>query len=228
MTGQPPDRGRMVDVADADGWLEETRRALPKTGRGYAIVAVLPDAEEVSMKQQAWALWFARMIGTVFYAARRAPVVLALTDRRVDGAWVDKSTLVDLARPLSPRAPLVLHRIALRRPVGVVDLKRPTYTHVLAYNGRPGIRTPDVFDGGPPLWRNGVGVHTARAVAGWLSQQDIDGVLNPFCGHGTLLAACAEVGLPGLGCDTDPIRVEIARALDLSQYPHPPRKDAVS
>jgi hypothetical protein len=219
----PIPAARFVNVADADPWLEETRLALGRAGR-FAVVAVLPDAEEVDMKQGAWALWFSRMVSTCFYAARRAPVVFALTDRRIDGTWVDKAAAVEHARPTSPRAPLVLHRIALRRPVGVVDLKRPTYTHVLAFGGRPGIRTADVFAGGHALWRNGVGIQTAREIASWLAQQEIDGVLNPFCGHGTLLAACSEVGLPAYGCDTNAVRAEIARAVDISQFPDP-RKD---
>jgi hypothetical protein len=212
---------RLVECADADPWLEETRRTLPSDGR-FAVVAVLPDAAELDLAPVRWGLWFSRMVGTCFHAARRAPVVFALTDRRTDGTWVDKAAIVAQARPHGHR--LVLHRIALRRPPEIVDLKRPTYTHVLCYDGAPGVRTPDVFDGGQPLWRNGVGRITAREIAWWLAEQNIDGVLNPFCGHGTILAACGEAGLPSYGCDIDPARVEIARALVLPQLTDP-RKD---
>lgn len=215
---------RLVECADADPWLETTRRDLPKNGR-FAVVAVLPDAAELDMDPKRWSLWFSRMIGTCFYAARGAPVAFALTDRRGEEAWVDKASLVAQARPHGRQ--LVLHRIALRRPAGIVDLKRPTYTHVLCYDGAPGVRTPDVFDGGQPLWRNGVGRITAREIAWWLAEQSLDGVLNPFCGQGTLLAACGEAGLPSYGCDINPGRVELARTLDLTAFKNlpDPRKD---
>lgn len=216
---------RAVDLADADPWVEETRQRLGRNDR-YAIVAVLPDAEEVALEPIRWRLWFSRSASMCFHSSRGAPVVFVATDRRTDGRWIDKATILNEARPhIAPG--LTLHRIALRRAVGVVDLKRPTYSHVLAYGGRPGERTPDVFYGGQPLWRNGIGVGTAREIATWLAQQDVDGVLNPFCGAGTILAACGELGIPSYGCDTDAGRVEIARALDLSKLPDH-RKDPVT
>jgi hypothetical protein len=191
-----------VDVMDAAEWLE--------CNRADSLAAVIPDAEEVSMDVVAWREWFVAMASLCF-AATPGPVAFVQTDRLWRGQWIDKASLIADA---ANSAPIAWHKIALRRSVGATDLHRPTFSHVLAYRGRPGRRTPDVIESGPYLWRNGIGTNVADAVAGWLAENGAHSMLNPFCGHGTLLLAAEREGMVASGCDIDAARAAIARGDD--------------
>lgn len=188
-----------VDVADAAEWLRHNT--------ADSLTAVVPDADEIGMAIPEWVLWFGTMVHRCF-AATDGPVVFVQTDRLWQGQWIDKAALIAEAACGEPAA---WHKIALRRSVGATDLHRPTFSHVLAYRGRPGRRTPDVIESGPYLWRNGIGTNVAGIVAAWLDANGVRSMLNPFCGHGTLLAAAERVGIEVAGCDLDPERAAIAR-----------------
>lgn len=175
------------------------------------------------MKLEDWKPWFAEAVTSCFRAASGGPVVFQQTDRLVDGLWVDKAMIVESARSSirwrsKPPPTLTWHKIALRREPGRVDLHRPTYSHVLAYGGNPGRRTPDVLHTGRhdpdvKIWKDGIGRHTAMLIMAWLSEQGVTSVLNPFCGRGTLLAAANERGMDAFGCDLDAERVSDAKAI---------------
>lgn len=188
-----------VDTADAFDWL-------PANAGTGAVVAVLPDAAEVNMAVDAWTEWF-RVAAAACFAASTGPTVFLQTDRKVGGRWIDKAALIaDVAN-----VPLLWHRIVLRRGVGATDIHRPTYSHLVAYGpGRPGRPAPDVIDGGKRLWRDGIGVAAARFIADYLHAAGVPHVLNPFAGHGTILAAAAAAGMDATGCELDPERAAIA------------------
>lgn len=209
---------RVVDVEDARSWLLAQRGRYVSKGR-TGVVAVLPDAAEIDATQDEWAAWFTSTAFACFVAAGDGPVAFVQTDRRVDGRWISKPTMIDRAAADAPvPRTLTLHTIIMRRQPGQMDLKRPTYSHLLAYGGKPGNRAPDIIAGGRPIWRNGVGVEAAYAVADWMAQQDVDRVLNPCCGHGTLLAAIEQRGVDVYGCDVDPERADIARTLTIPDH----------
>jgi hypothetical protein len=193
---------REVECVDAFEWLR-------KPVERQAVVTVLPDAAEVGMGIEGWTGWFTRAAALCFAAVPTpGPVVFIQTDRLYDGQWIDKAQLVASAAVWHA---LTWHKVSLRREVGTVDIHRPTFSHVLAYGGRPGRRTPDVIMSGHRLWKNGTDMNTARLVIGWLAEQGVTSVHNPFCGHGTLLAVANEHGLDAYGCDLDPGRAGIAQ-----------------
>ena len=135
--------------------------------------------------------------------------IFCQTDRRGSGRWHSKS-----APLFGLGARCLWHKIVLRRAPGATDLFRPTYSHLLAFSpkGKVGPATPDVIEGGPPLWEKGMGTLAASFAAAQASRFG-PRLLAPFCGYGTALAA----GLPYFrrmkGIDNDPAMLEQARRL---------------
>lgn len=193
-----------VDLADAFDWL-------PDHDNEGAVVAMLPDAAELDMApDDHYERWFCRAV-QLCLATSADPTVFVQTDRKQRGHWLDKAALVEQVAS-DAGLPLIWHRIALRRGVGKIDLHRPTYSHMIAIGpGKPGPRAPDVIDGGPRAWENGVGIFAAAHVAQYLDSQKVDRIVNPFCGVGTFLQAGARHGIDGIGCDRDPDRVVAAQ-----------------
>lgn len=198
---------REVNQADAFEWLRE------HTGAADALVVVLPDAMEVGMEVNDWAGWFGNAASACFEAAHGKPKVFVQTDRLYNGQWIDKHLLIDNQRGFES---LTWHKVALRRDPEKIDIHRPTWSHMLAYGGRPGVRLPDVVYSGRPLWRDGVGVRTSRFIMRWLEMNGVRSILNPFCGVGTLLAAANERGMDSMGCDLDEERVQLARSVTIT------------
>ena len=147
--------GRTIICADALDWL-------PSHTEG-AIVTSPPDAEEIGATLEEWQGWFARAVSACAAAANGSPCVFYVTDRKHAGRLYSKAGAVLAAMGTPP----TWHKIALRRSVGAVDLHRPGFSHLIAFNGRPGKATPDVFDRGPCLYRNGTGTTAARVACEW-------------------------------------------------------------
>lgn len=194
-----------VTTADALDWLR-----LPEViGRG-AIFTSPPDASEIGSQPDEYAAWLRPALHRCFVAST-GPTVLVLTDRKHGGEWLSKPELA-LAEARNHGLPLLWHRIALRRPVGKVDLHVPTYAHVLALGpGRVGRARPDVFDAGKPSWAHGHGPVLAWYVADWLREVGVRTVVDPFCGTGAFLHAAEAQGMAAIGCDIDAARADIAR-----------------
>lgn len=191
-------------------WIEDMFTWLAARRGTGAVVTVLPDADEVGMGIPQWGQWFTEAAAACF-AASSGPTVFMQTDRMQGGRWISKPALISAA---AGDRPLLWHKIVLRRGPGGTDLHRPTYSHLLAYGpGRPGIRTPDVIERGRMRWANGMGEAVAAAVAAYLAAQGTRAVLNPCCGHGTMLAAALAAGMDAFGCDIDAGRAAIASAV---------------
>lgn len=181
---------RAIDLADLFHWLPAHR------GMG-AVVAMPPDMAELGLETVAYRGWL-RAAVTAMFDASTGPTVIAVTDRLGDGVWFDKAALVAGEAP----GPMLWHKIALRRPVDVIDIHRPTYTHLMAFGpGRPGRRTPDVIPPGPGNWRNGVAHNAAEMVADYLHDVGVRTMLNPCAGTGTFMEAAADRGITVHGCD---------------------------
>lgn len=191
-----------IVCADALEWLP--------ANRAPAIVTSPPDASEVGLDPGAWREWFVEAVHACI-AASDGPVVFYVTDRKADGGTYSKAALVTAG---AVGARLVWHKIALRRDVGAVDLHRPGFSHLLAFNGKPGKATADVFPRGRVLYPNGTGLVAARVAVEWVSGQ-ASGVVDPFCGQGTIPAVAEALGLKALGVDLDERQCEKARALVL-------------
>lgn len=208
---------RTVHCADALAWLRE--QPLPADA---AILTSLPDVVEFRHRDAVrWRAWF---VAAAELVLRSTPAdgaaVFYQTDAKRDGAWIDKSHLVQLAADAAG-VPLLWHKIVCRAPAGTATFARPGYAHLLCFAER--LRdtsehaTPDVLpELGAMTWPRAIGLTAARFAVGWLC--DHAGarlIVDPFCGVGTVLAVANELGLPAIGVDNHAGRAEQARTLVL-------------
>lgn len=195
---------RVVQVADLFEWL-------PANHQRGAVVTGLPDAAELGLDHDRWTHWYYEAARLAFRAST-GPTIIFATDRKRDGQWIPKDSLLMEAAAHQGAGPLLWHRIALTRPVGHVDLHRPTYTHLLCWGpGRPGSPRPDVIPHGRRLSRVSIGMTAAAHIMSYLVEVGVTAVLNPACGFGTILAMANAAGLDAFGCDISLLRVEQSR-----------------
>ena len=81
---------------------------------------------------------------------------------------------------------------------------------------------PDVLaDTGLMTWTKAMGVHACRVACRYLHDDtDTHVVVDPFCGHGTVLAMANSFGFDAVGVELSAKRCKIARNLGV------PREDA--
>ena len=144
-------------------------------------------------------------------------VICYQTDRRHNGTWLSKPNLILKHIEGRPHE-LRWHRIVLRRPVGSVDLYRPTYSHLIALStAPPGERLPDVIQGGRPVYENGLPMLAASQAITWAVAHGHDCIVDPFCGRGTIPVMAEHLGVESIGVDIDPDQCAAARTLEIHQ-----------
>lgn len=100
---------------------------------------------------------------------------------------------------------------------------RPGYAHLLCFSRGvtpdPARATPDVLPSlGAMTWSRAMGLDAARLVVRFIrTQTRSHTVVDPFCGHGTALAAANEAGLHAVGVELGAKRARRARRLDLAR-----------
>lgn len=202
---------REVICADSLPWMSS------HAGSG-AVVTSLPDADECDMSFDAWLRWFDEALSLSMLTARDdCPAIFYQTDRKIDGRLVSKSQLChDVAARHGYRC--LWHKIVLRRGVGATDLFRPTYTHLIAFsrNGKPGRASPDVMECGRMVYPNAMGYIPARFAVEFCRSLDAP-IIDPFCGHGTVLAMADRIGLSSVGLDILPEQCIHARRLTITE-----------
>ncbi len=188
----------------------------------HAVVTSLPDHSELpGLGVDGWRRWF---VDTVALACRAVAddgvAIFYQTDVKHDGRWIDKGHLVHLGADAAG-SHLLWHKIACRVAPGTITFGRPAYAHVLCVSRAlrlpPGRSTADVLPGlGEMPWSRAMGVDVARAVARFLCEHtSTRGVVDPFCGVGTMLAAANERGLAAIGVELSRRRAARARRLEL-------------
>ena len=197
---------KSIICADAIEWL--------KSNTCEAVFTSPPDAEEIGRTLDEWEGWFRNAVSLCFRAAS-GPVVFYVTDRKSGGRIYSKAGIV-LSESATCGAIPAWHKICLRRDVGKTDLHRPTFTHLLAFNGQPGRASPDVIQRGEAVYRNGTGIAAARVAVEWIMKQ-AESITDPFCGQGTILAVAEALGIPSTGIDIDETQCEKSRSLVLKQ-----------
>lgn len=197
---------KRIICADAIEWL--------KSNKCEAIFTSPPDAEEIGETLEGWAVWFRRAAALCF-SASSGPVVFYVTDRKSGGRLHSKSALIFTEAAIAGAVP-AWHKICLRRDVGQTDLHRPTFTHLIAFNGSPGKASPDVIQRGKTVYKNGTGLVAARFGVEWVKGQ-AKSVTDPFCGQGTIPAVAEALGLFSVGVDIDEAQCQKARALSLKR-----------
>lgn len=204
---------RVIIEADALEWLKDHQDV-------GSIVTSMPDMEETSHTAEAYPEWFFNAAIACFESTSSGhPTIFYQTDRLHKGKRISKAhILFDAAFEAGRR--VVWHKIVLRRDPGKIDLRRPGYTHLLAFGDdgvTSGKATPDVFDRGGVLYPNGMGV-TAATTALAMAERHGLRVCDPFAGRGTVLALAEQMGFSRIvGVDIDPKQCEAARVLRLNK-----------
>jgi hypothetical protein len=218
---------RTVHHGDGLAWLEEARRAGGGVVPGASIVTSLPDVSELPDLSRAaedgWERWFVEAAAACCAAIEDdALAVFFQSDVKHGGRWIDKGALVSRAAREAGLRP-VFHRIVLRVPAGTVTHGRAGYSHLLAFSraatldlSRPG---PDVLpEAGPTTWTRGMGLHACRAACeAVIALTPTRVVLDPFCGHGTVLAVANELGLDAIGVELGGKRARRAAKLTVRE-----------
>lgn len=205
---------REVHNREALEWLEERADY-----SGCSFVTSLPDVSEVSLPLDEWKLWFQRAAEVILTKCPPEGVAIFFqTDIKVEGTVVDKGFLVQKAAE-SAGVPLLWHKIVCRLPAGNTSYSRPAYSHMLCFSR--GVRaeiaksTVDVLPRpGEVTWTRGMGVEACRAACKFvLDNTSTRTVIDPFCGHGTVLAVANELGLKAVGVELGGKRAQKARNL---------------
>ncbi|MDY7226426.1 DNA methyltransferase [Hyalangium rubrum] len=206
---------RTVECAEALAWLSG-REVL----RGCSVITSLPDVSEFpALSLAEWKRWF---VGAAARVMEKVPedgvAIFYQTDVKKDGAWVDKGYLISKAAEEAGFEAL-WHKVVCRRPPGTVTFGRPAYSHLLCFSR--GIRvelaeaTADVLpEAGEVTWTRGMGVQACLVACRFiLEHTQSRTVVDPFCGHGTVLAVANALGLDALGVELSRKRAKKARAL---------------
>lgn len=210
---------RTVHCADALAWLD-ARGVLA----GCSIVTSLPDVSELpALSLDGWRRWFVQAAAKVMASCPDDGVAIFYqTDVKKAGVWVDKGYLCLEAAGQAGHE-LLWHKIVCRRPPGTVTFGRPAYSHMLCFSR--GLRadlarsSADVIPGaGPTTWTRGMGAEACRIACRYvLDSTPTRTVVDPFCGHGMVLAVANALGLDAVGVELSRKRCQKARGLSLTR-----------
>jgi hypothetical protein len=207
---------RRIIRADALEWLAGNR-AEP----GTSVITSLPDRSELpKLELEEWRRFFERAARAVLgWIPDEGVAIFYQSDIVWRGVWIDKSYLVQRAAE-ELGAALVFHKIVCREPPGTVGYGRATYSHLLCFSKRarkaPRKPGPDVLDGaGFMSWSKATGERAcALACRFLLDETSTKVVVDPFCGHGTVLAVANAFGLSAVGVDSSARKCRAARRLE--------------
>jgi hypothetical protein len=196
-------------------WLEEQ-----PTLEGMSAITSLPDWSEFpKLTLDQWKEWF-RTAAQLVCARMPAEGVAIFfqTDIKEAGIWIDKGYLVQRAAEAAG-CELLWHKVVARAPVGNVTFGRPAYSHLLAFSKKVrvdlGKSTADVLpEAGETTWTRGMGIEACLLACRFvLSATQCRTVVDPFCGHGTVLAVANALGLDAVGVELSRKRAAKARTL---------------
>jgi hypothetical protein len=210
-----PQGQRTVECAEAVAWLTG-REVL----RGCSVITSLPDVSEFPAFSLAeWKQWF---VSTAALVMAKVPedgaALFYQTDVKKAGAWVDKGYLISKAAEQAGLETL-FHKVVCRRAPGAVTFGRPAYSHLLCFSRGLGVdlgrATADVLpEPGEVTWTRGMGVQACVVACRFILEHTASRtVVDPFCGHGTVLAVANALGLDAVGVELSRKRAQKARAL---------------
>ncbi len=207
---------RVVHHAEALDWLSANA---PEPGS--SVVTSLPDVSEVPEKGfDGWRAWFIEAARRVIrWVPQEGVAIFFQSDIRYRGAWVDKGYLV-LRAAEEEGALVVWHKIVCRKPPGTISHGRSTYSHMICVSRSlhvPRHPGPDVLaDTGRMTWTKAMGVNACRLACRYLQDDTTTRVVvDPFCGHGTVLAVANSQGLDAVGVELSAKRSRVARTLEV-------------
>jgi len=209
---------RIIHHADALAWLRE-RESFP----GASFVTSLPDFTEFpSMSIDEWKEWFESAAALVLdRCSPEGVVIFYQRDSKKNGTWIDKAFLLQKAAEKAGSS-LLWHKIVCRARPGSATFSKPAYSHLLCFSRQVRTEmassTPDVLPlAGEVTWTRGMGLLACQAACRFILEQTTTRtVIDPFCGHGTVLAIANELGLDAVGVEKSRKRAEKAQLLRVS------------
>lgn len=168
----------------------------------------MPDISEFPrLSLDEWKSWFTDAAKLVL---SRCPAdgitIFYQSDIKKNGVWVDKSYLCQKAADETGDS-LIAHKIICRTPPGIASFGRVGYSHLLCFS--KGIR-PDLANSsadvlpqaGPSTWTRGMGLEACRMACQFIkSHTTSHTIIDPFCGHGTVLGVANDFGFHAIGVD---------------------------
>ena len=208
---------RVVEQAEALAWLQ-AKGVL----EGCSFITSLPDFTEFpQFTIEEWKKWFQSAAERVLASCPEEGVTIFYQrDSKHEGLWVDKGFLCLKAAEAAGQH-LLWHKIICRAPPGQITFGKPAYSHLLCFS--KGVRTelthstPDVLPlAGQTTWTRGMGVRACELACRFvLERTSTRTVVDPFCGHGTVLAIANELGLHAHGVELSRKRAEKSRDLQM-------------
>lgn len=186
------------------------------------MVASLPDISEFPIfTLDRWKEWFVATAALILNRCSEDGVsIFYQTDIKLEGRWIDKSFLCQIAAEQSGHS-LLWHKITCNAPSGVITHGRPSYSHILCFSKElqldPAHATCDVLPlSGEKTWQRGMGVEATMMIAKFVKKHTTSHtIINPFCGMGSMLAAANAFGLHAIGIERSAKRVSSAQRIQL-------------
>jgi hypothetical protein len=209
---------RQIIRAEALSWL-----AAHPAPPAASVITSLPDLSEFPVRELAtWRAWFLEAAQRVLAWLPEAGVAIFFqSDIQREGVWIDKGYLVMRAAE-ELGAQLLFHKIVCRQAPGALSHGRASYSHLLGFSRTVRAENrqllPDVLaQAGFMPWSKAMGVHACRLACEFLrSETATELVVDPFCGHGTVLAVANAFGFAALGIDRSSRQCRAARKLVLA------------
>jgi hypothetical protein len=210
---------REIFHQDALVWLSERPVLM-----GSSIITSLPDLSEFPGQSiEQWKSWFTATSALVLSKCSDEGVTIFYqSDIKHQGAWIDKAFLCQKAAEQEGQR-LLWHKIVCRAPAGATSFGKPGYSHMLCFSktlrAEISKSTADVMtEAGKVTWTRGMGISACLAACRYvLKNTETRTIVDPFCGHGTVLAAANELGMNAVGVDFVQKRAKIARNLQFSE-----------
>jgi hypothetical protein len=211
---------RIIHQADAVEWLQSQ-----DVMAGCSFITSMPDYSEFpSLSLADWKKWWVKAAGLILSRCPEDGVVIFYQrDSKREGAWVDKAYLCQKAAE-EQGVEQIWHKIVCRAPAGHITFGRPAYSHLICFSKRVrmdvSVALPDILPvAGKSTWARGMGIDACEFAIRFVKEHtQTRTVVDPFCGHGLVLAVANHEGMNAIGVELSRKRAERAREVSAASF----------